>query len=281
MWCSLFFFCGPRLVIDVKPRGEMILKPLDVSAIRRETRHLLVGHDLRYVASVDSTNRLARECTDWKTGTTFITDFQYAGKGRQGKSWEAPAYSSLLLSVSVRLPMGAAPGACTMLASLGSADAIRSTCALSPVLKWPNDVLLGGRKCCGILAEYSPRSSRRVILGIGINVNFDPRAVKTVPGAISTLQVESGGPVSREELAIALFASLDLWYRVLIHRSDRVVDAWAAQLDTIGRPIEVKEQASTWSGMALAIQPDGGLLVRRTDGVERVIYAADVSVRSS
>ncbi len=259
----------------------MILKPLDIPAIRRQTRPLLVGHDLRYVASVDSTNRLARECTNWKTGTTFITDFQYAGKGRQGKSWEAPAYSSLLLSVSVRLPTGAAPGTCTMLASLSAADAIRRTCLLSPVLKWPNDLLLGGRKCCGILAEYSPGFARRVILGIGINVNFDPRAVDTLPGAISTLQEECGRPVSREELAVALFTSLDLWYRILIHRSDRVVDAWATQLDTIGRPIEVKEQASTWSGMALAVQPDGGLVARRTDGVERVIYAADVSIRSS
>jgi len=280
MWCSLFLFV-PQLVNDVTPRGEMSLKPLDVPAIRRQTRHLLVGHDLRYVASVDSTNRLARECTDWKTGTTFITDFQSAGKGRQGKSWQAPAYSSLLLSVSVRLPSGAAPGAGAMLASLSSAEAIRRTCSLSPVLKWPNDVLLGGRKCCGILAEYSPGFSRRVILGIGINVNVDPRAVETLPGAVSTLQEESGGPVSREALAIALFTSLDLWYRVLIHSSDLVVDAWAAQLDTIGRPIEVKEQASTWSGMALAVQPDGGLLARRTDGVERVIYAADVSIRSS
>lgn len=273
--------CGALLVTDPNSRGEAILKPLNIPVIRRQTRNLLVGRDLRYVASVDSTNRLARECIDWRTGTTFITDFQSAGKGRQGKSWEAPAYSSLLLSVLVRLPSGAAPGACTMLASLSAAEAIRRTCPLSPVLKWPNDVLLGGRKCCGILAEYSPGFSRRVILGIGLNVNFDPRAVETFPSAISTLQGESGGPVSREELAIALFTSLDLWYRVLIHRTDQVVDAWAAQLDTIGRPIEVKEKASTWSGMALAVQPDGGLLARRTDGVECVIYAADVSIRSS
>ncbi len=273
--------CRALLADDVKPRRETLLKPLDIPAIRRETRHLLIGHDLRYATSVHSTNRQGRECMDWRTGTTFMTDYQYAGKGRQGKSWEAPPYSSLLLSVLVRLPRGAPAGACTMLASLSAAEAIRRICPLSPVLKWPNDVLIGGRKCCGILAEYSPGCSRRVLLGIGINVNFDPRAVESVPGSLSTLQEESGAPVSREELAIALFTSLDLWYRVLIHRSDQVVDAWAAQLDTIGRPIEVKEQAGAWSGIALAVQSDGGLVARRMDGVERIIYAADVSIRSS
>lgn len=256
--------------------------PLRVDAIRQRVEGLLIGSDLRYYPVVESTNGIARDllADDWQNGTAILTDFQEVGRGRQGRSWVAPPGSSLLMSVVVMMPEGALVGDSVMLGALAVADSVTEVTGLSLELKWPNDVLAGSRKVCGILAESSYQGSQTcVILGMGINVNFDPQDHPAIPETATTLQKELGRPVSREALAVALFNRLDLWYRCLTQDAEAVYSAWASRLQTLGAPLLVVDGSGTWEGIATGVRRDGGLLVRDNNGVTRSVYAADVSIR--
>ncbi|HEX6510434.1 MAG TPA: biotin--[acetyl-CoA-carboxylase] ligase [Chloroflexota bacterium] len=255
---------------------------LNVDAVRKRTRGLTIGSDMRYQPSVDSTNRLALELPDgdWRTGTVIITDFQEAGRGRTGRSWVAPPESSLLLTVMFRRPTATSSVDYVMLAALAVRDAIQRVTGLTVALKWPNDVLVCSRKVCGILSEHvCERSGDRIVVGIGVNVNLAEHGSEIIPPSATSLDRELGMPVNREELTVALMETLNLWYGVLTHQSDGVYRAWSAALKSVGREVLVAEPAATWTGTAIEARRDGGLIVRTADGLTRTVYAADVSIR--
>jgi BirA family biotin operon repressor/biotin-[acetyl-CoA-carboxylase] ligase len=254
--------------------------PLDVDKIAASVRSLGLRPELRYIPATGSTNRLARElgAADWRHGTVVITDFQSAGRGRMGRAWEAPAGTSLLLSIILELPEGASTAEALMVASLAVADAVEDVTELRPSLKWPNDILLSGKKVCGVLAEYAEQDGRRrLIVGIGLNVNFNPELAGIADA--SSLSAEAGRTISREQTAIALFNRLDMWYLSFTEEPDKLFDNWAQRLVTIGSPVVVIESDLTWYGQAVGVLRNGGLQVRTPGGEVRAVYAADVSVR--
>ena len=170
------------------------------------------GRPYRHVATCASTQRLLE--ADAPEGAVVVAELQTEGRGRLGRRWLAPAGSSLLFSLllrprvrSDRLPE------LSLVAGRAVADAIAATAELQPTLKHPNDVLLGGRKVCGILAEAT---NGRVVVGIGINVNQTEAElpVDTVTPATS-LRVELGRPLPRAPLLVEVLASLE-----------RAYDAW-------------------------------------------------------
>jgi BirA family biotin operon repressor/biotin-[acetyl-CoA-carboxylase] ligase len=264
------------------PYGQRGHPQLDVAAIRAAVRCGAIGSDLRYLPSIDSTNRLARDLRDgsWRHGTVILADYQRAGRGRRDRSWMAPPGSSLLLSILLRATPDVRLTDAVAVAALAACDAIRDVTGLQAPVKWPNDILVDGRKVCGILAELATRpGAAKLIVGLGMNVNFDPSDVPDLPPATTSLQQASGRTVSREELAAALFNGFDLWYGYLTREPETVFGAWASRLDTIGRPVLVSDIRGTWQGMATGVQRDGALLVRDSEGTTHGIYAADISVR--
>jgi BirA family biotin operon repressor/biotin-[acetyl-CoA-carboxylase] ligase len=255
---------------------------LSIDDIRSRVVGCSVGRDLRYFPVVDSTNRVAADLPpgDWSSGTTVLADFQEAGRGRSGRSWVAPTGTSLMLSVIFRREPEVAPADYVMMVALAARDAIVGATDMDVHLKWPNDLLAHDRKVAGILGESSTQNGiDRVILGVGINVNFGDAAGDILPDTATSLDRATGRTISREELAAGLIRSLDLWYRGLTHRSDDIFDAWAAALDTVGLPVSIQDSGTTWNGIALGVQRDGGLLVETNDGSVRCVYAGDVSVR--
>lgn len=252
-----------------------------MARIAQATSGLAIGSELRYFPEVDSTNRLAAELAPghWRSGTILLTDFQTGGRGRRGRRWIAPAGTSLLLSLFLDLGGLPAPPEAMMMAALAVADAVSEHTSLNCDLKWPNDVLVCGRKCCGVLAEYLGTEPGRLIIGIGINVNFDPQ-IAGLPRTATTLSAQTGHPVSREDLAIRLCKWLDLWYRSFTVSPDDVFVAWASRLDIVDRSVQVSDSDGSWSGVVTAVRRDGALTARRDDGVVRTLYAADVSVRT-
>ncbi len=232
---------------------------------------------MSYFPSVDSTNRIARELAIGHGGVV-LTDYQQAGRGRRGRTWSAPPNSSLLLSVLLAVPGGSLPGDVMTAAALAVSDAMRDETGLAVDLKWPNDILVGGRKVCGILAERDPVTAL-IIVGIGLNVNFSPDPSDPLAVAATSLCRELGRVVDRELLAIALLTRLNLWYRMLTERPDMVHEAWAARLAIVGRSLEVHDISGVWSGVAVEVQRDGALRVRDERGEIRTLYAADVSIR--
>jgi BirA family biotin operon repressor/biotin-[acetyl-CoA-carboxylase] ligase len=256
------------------------MTPLDVARIRRETADLALRPDVRYVPETDSTNRMAAALRpgEWRSGTAILTDYQRAGKGRQGRSWQAPPGTGLLLSILLHLPPPILASDGLMVGALAIADAIADVASLAPAIKWPNDVLIRGLKVCGVLAEFSEQADqRRLVLGIGLNVSVDPTALG-VAGATS-VSAEAGHDISREDLAVALFKRLDMWYCALTEEPDAVFAAWRGRLETLGHPVIVLEAGSTWHGEAVGVHRNGGLQVRTAGGEIRTVYAADVSLR--
>jgi BirA family transcriptional regulator, biotin operon repressor / biotin---[acetyl-CoA-carboxylase] ligase len=255
---------------------------LDIAVIRDLLAGSQFARDLRYVPEMDSTNRAAAEIPDgqWQDGTAIFTDHQTSGRGRRGRIWTSAPGRSILVSVLFSVPPGAAPHELLFVAGLSVADALVEA-GVPARLKWPNDVHVGGRKIAGILSEFSEAAgSRRVVLGMGINVNVPPDELARYGGASSVL-AETGKLASREKLAANLLFHLDMWYRCLTREPDRVFEDWTSRLDTIGAQVDVSGAAGTWSGTAVRVLRDGGLVVDKPGGERRIVYAADVSIRST
>ena len=177
------------------------------------------GHVYRYAEITDSTQRMLAE--DDPEGAIAVAEEQAEGRGRLGRAWEAPAGTSVLVSVLL-LPAVEAPRLpeLSLVAGGAVAQAIAEVAGLEPVIKFPNDVLVGGRKVAGILAESS---EGRVVLGIGVNANQTleqlPTDVKIEP---TSLRLELGGPVSRARLLAVILLQLE-----------RAYDAWVPITGTL------------------------------------------------
>ena len=167
------------------------------------------GGVYRYETSCASTQRLLRE--DDPEGAVAVANEQTEGRGRLGRSWHAPPRTSVLVSVLLRPPVEPARlPELSLVAGGAVAEAIADVTGLQPAIKFPNDVLVGGRKVAGILAESS---EGRVVLGIGVNVNQTreqlPADAQTEP---TSLHVEIGEPVDRAALLVAILARLETAY---------------------------------------------------------------------
>ncbi len=191
-----------------------------------------------------------------------VADHQTAGRGRLGRTWEAPAGASLLMSVLLRpdLPIERRHLVTAAVALAGAAAIDEAT----PVLKWPNDLLIGDRKVAGVLAEVDGNA---VVVGIGINLNWDgdPPA-----GGVAVNQVV-GHPVDRDEVLAALLRELETRYG----RWDTVAAEYRRRCATIHREVRVEMTDETFTGVATDVNDDGHLLV--DVGVcLRTVSAADV-----
>jgi BirA family transcriptional regulator, biotin operon repressor / biotin---[acetyl-CoA-carboxylase] ligase len=256
--------------------------PFDAEKVQAAAEHLVIGSDLRYFPVVDSTNRAASDLPagSWRHGTVVVADYQEAGRGRLQRTWVAPPGSSLLVSILLAPPADVAPSDLMMVAAVAVADAIREVSGLQAELKWPNDVLLEGRKLGGILAERSEQQGKgRVVLGIGLNLNFDPRDCSALADSSTSLQLALGHSVEREAVALALFKYCELWYGYLTRDPNSVFSTWAARLQTVGHAVLVSGTDRRWQGVATGVQRDGALLVRDDKGETHAVYAADVSIR--
>ena len=176
------------------------------------------GHVYRYAESTDSTQRMLAE--DAAEGAVAVAEVQTDGRGRLGRAWEAPAGTSVLVSVLL-LPAVEAPRLpeLSLVAGGAVAQAIAEVTGLEPAIKFPNDILVRSRKVAGILAESS---EGRVVLGIGVNVNQTleqlPTDVKTEP---TSLRLELGGPVSRAQLLATILLQLELAYDAWVTGTSR------------------------------------------------------------
>lgn len=246
----------------------------------------IVGRELRFFASVGSTNDLLKEAARSGAieGLVYVADEQVAGRGRRGRSWAAPSGTSLLSSVLLR--PGWLPAAdaflLTMLAAVAAAEAIEQCSGLTVGLKWPNDLQIGPRKLGGILVEteLSDIELNWVVIGCGINVNWDPRSIPELSATATSLSAELGRPLDRRALLQALLCRLDA--RLLeLRRGARTAlwQDWRARLVTLGQPVRVETPQGALDGEAIDVTLDGGLVLRDRDGQQHTITAGDVSIR--
>lgn len=248
---------------------------LDVDAVHAQLQADAFPWSVRHVPECSSTQDLAAEAAAVGQGAGLVvsTDFQRSGRGRRGASWVAPRGTALLVSILLE-PAAALLPLCPLLAGIAVVDGIASCSGLRAELKWPNDVMVGGRKLAGILVQHPP--GRLVIIGIGVNVSLEAGAFP--PGVRATsLSLEAGRPVGREPLLAAILTALSSAVtRAAGAGPTSVLDAWRGRSSMIGRRIVFEDGGRERSGVAEALMEDGALLVRLADGTPERLVAGEV-----
>ena len=242
----------------------------------------IIGRELVFFDETDSTNLRARELGDngHPEGTVVIADRQTAGKGRLGRYWASPPAVNLYTSILLRPPILPYDGPqLTFLSAVAVARAVEEIGGLRPLVKWPNDVLLGGRKVAGLLNEMNAETEgvRYIVLGIGVNLNMRPEQFPDdLRYPATSLAIETGREFSRLSFARALYRHLDSLYgEYLVSGFPPVIRAWEEMCDLIGRDVEVDCQSRLIRGRVEGLDTDGGLLVRAEGTLEKIL-AGDV-----
>ncbi len=256
---------------------------LTAETITRELPTRLIGRRVMAYPRLGSTNDEAKRlaAAGEPEGTLVIAEEQTAGRGRLQRTWWAPPGTALLMSLIFRPNL--APHQAqrlTMLCSLAICDAITETTGLAPAVKWPNDVLLHGRKVCGILTELGIEDARLayVVVGMGINVNVDFSGAGELARTATSLAQELGHEVSRLELLRAILVSIEGRYARL-RAGESPHTEWSERLATLGQRVVVTTPTEQWRGVAAGVDTDGALLLRDEEGVLRRILAGDVTLR--
>lgn len=227
--------------------------------------------------TMEVARKLAREGAP--EGTVVIADVQTAGRGRLGRPWLSP-WGSLAMSVILKPSLDCVPGM-VMIASLAVLKAIEKMAGLTCAIKWPNDVLIGGKKVCGILIESETAANQvnHVILGIGVNINFEPSVYPEISEIATSISHELGREVDREEFTCTLLCELERLYLGL-RTGDyvSVYKQWRKRLETLGKLVTVKGGQHVEKGRAEDVSEKGSLLLRRADGSLIEIMAGDVTI---
>lgn len=257
-------------------------KSLSAEEITRGLDTRVLGRRVVYHYRVASTNDVAKQMADAgePEGTLVIADEQTAGRGRLGRAWIAPPRASILMSLILRPHLEPRQAARVMMAvSLGACDGIRAATGLEPQIKWPNDILLRGKKCGGILAEASTSGERidYVIVGLGLNVNFAAESVEEIPADATTLADELGQPVRRAPLTQNLLRAIERYYLKLC-AGENLREVWIARLITLKQRVRAQTTGGAEEGVAEDFDADGALLLRRADGSLVRLIAGDVTL---
>lgn len=252
----------------------MSLAALDWRAVAALRTGNWLGNHIIYREHLDSTNTLAASLIPMQAprGTVLVTDHQTAGRGRLGRRWIAGANASLTFTAVLGpiTPAWAVPMVC----GLATGDALSSV-GIASALKWPNDVLVGDKKCAGILIEARNVDGVPWLLaGIGINVrDADP----ALPDA-TYLDAHTPRPLRREDLLVAVLAALQRWCVAIDADPDAVREAWRGRLVTLGQLVTVQTPAGVLEGLAETISAEGALQVRDTVGALHDVHAGDVTL---
>jgi BirA family biotin operon repressor/biotin-[acetyl-CoA-carboxylase] ligase len=202
-----------------------------------------------------------------KEGAVICAETQTKGKGRLGRHWASPEGSGLYFSVILRPTLSSTEvSRLTLLSAVAVAEAIRKVTGLDAQIKWPNDILIKGKKVCGILTELNGdiERVRFVVVGIGINVNA---ALNRLPENATSLKAQTGSKVNRIELFREVLRSMDEWYAKLTRDGfDEMIERWKELSFTIGRKIKINDHHVTVEGQAVGLDEYGGLLIKKSDG---------------
>jgi BirA family biotin operon repressor/biotin-[acetyl-CoA-carboxylase] ligase len=242
----------------------------------------LFGRKLYAFERIDSTNNCARTLADVgaEEGTVVVAEFQTEGRGRLGRSWAAEPRSNLLFSVLIRPSLSLEQaGILPFYAAVAIARAVEPLVHQRVECKWPNDLLLGGKKFCGILVESTTQEGRlgHAILGIGLNVN--QRAFPdTIANRATSLLREQKKAVDRKTLFHTILMEMESLYEVIRSgASESILTEWLSRCTMIGKEVAVRSGDEVVHGRALSIQDTGALVLETQTGVS-TFFAADVSI---
>ena len=265
----------------LKTAGDILSQAEILSSIRGSW----AGREILYLDEVDSTNTAAKKAAENGAvhGTLVVSERQTGGKGRRGRAWDSPRGTGIFMTLILRPNMAPVHASMlTLVAALAVADGIRECTGAESLIKWPNDIVMSGKKVCGILTEMSadPDCINYVAVGIGINVNMEefPEEIRGVAASIFT---ETGKKTKRSLLISAVMAAFERYYEVFMKTTDMsgLLEDYNGKLANCGRTVRVLDPAGEYSGTAIGIDREGELLVEMEDTTVRRVLSGEVSVR--
>lgn len=270
-------------------RGYRLLEESDLLspiAMKKVLNTDVFGKRYVYMDTIESTNLEARRLANQgaEEGTVVVTEEQAAGRGRLSRGWYSPFGKGLWFSLILRpdfLPSEASK--CTLMAAVALTKAFHKMGLVDAGIKWPNDILVNGRKLVGILTEMSGSMEEisYIVMGIGINVKTKQEELPEEIKHIATSLLMEGIDIERTEAFKIVLEELEhQYYEVLDRGFEETLQEWRQLSVTLGQEIEVRTPGDTYEGIALDIDEDGNLLVKTMNGdIERII-AGDISIRS-
>ncbi len=272
----------------VKNRGYLLVPEEEVYG-RHELESRMdtdwAGRPVFYYDELASTNLQAKLDAENGAGegTLIVADMQTAGRGRKGKGWSSPAgtnvYFTLILKPDYDVEQASMV---TLVMGMAVAEGIRATCGVDARIKWPNDIVAGGRKLCGMLAEMSVEREfiHYVVVGVGINVKEQVFPEEIADTATSLWQ-ECGRKVSRGQLIVNVMKAFEARYKVFCGSCSLsgLVEEYNGMLVNKNREVRVLDPKGEFRGVSRGINEKGELLVEQEDGSVTAVYAGEVSVR--
>ena len=259
----------------LKTAGDILSQAEILSSIRGSW----AGREILYLDEVDSTNTAAKKAAENGAvhGTLVVSERQTGGKGRRGRAWDSPRGTGIFMTLILRPNMAPVHASMlTLVAALAVADGIRECTGAESLIKWPNDIVMSGKKICGILTEMSadPDCINYVAVGIGINVNMEefPEEIRGVAASIFT---ETGKKTKRSLLISAVMAAFERYYEVFMKTTDMsgLLEDYNGKLANCGRTVRVLDPAGEYSGTAIGIDREGELLVEMEDTTVRRVLS--------
>lgn len=272
----------------VRRKGYRIVKtPEKITAdeLRLGLTTKFIGKNLHYEETVDSTQKIAHRLAydDAPEGTVIIAEEQVSGRGRMARRWHSPKYTGIWMSIILRpnISLPKAPQL-TLLTAVAIVQAIEELTGLLPEIKWPNDILIKGKKVTGILTELEAESDRinSIIIGIGINVNQTKEDFPSDLEQIATsLLLEKGEKVSRADLIKGIFTNLEKLYLLYLEEGFLPIKLlWESYAISIGKKITARTLTQSIIGKALGITDDGVLMIEDDHGNIHHVYSADIEL---
>jgi len=278
---------GYQIESSSKKGYQLISCPENLIAeeVRRGLNCQEIGREILVFPVLDSTNIKAKELgrKGYPDGTVIIAEEQNNGKGRMGRDWYSPGRTGLWFSILLRpeIPPIRAPFL-TIIASIAVVKAIkRIDTGIKPEIKWPNDILIQGKKVCGILSELSADLGKikYTVVGIGINVNQKNFPTGLLDKA-SSLKKHTGYRIDRTVLMRSVLEFFERGYQQLeLQEYNRILDEWKSYLKIVGREVFVYNGSEKVEGKVIGISSQGELILQDKNGTNHYFWAGDVSLR--
>jgi BirA family biotin operon repressor/biotin-[acetyl-CoA-carboxylase] ligase len=261
---------------------------LSIKEIRAGLSNLnvTIGTEILFFPLIGSTNTMAAglAAKGQREGTVIIADSQTEGRGRRGRTWVSPAGKNLYLSIIVRPGMPPKDASIlTFMSAVACATAIQRLSTVPVSIKWPNDLMVAGKKIGGILTEMKADADSidYAVIGIGINLNLASSDMpENIRDTATSVMLQTGLPQSRTEFALEIIQSMDYWYAILLESGKRrIIESWQRLSSTTGRSVTVTTGEVKLTGLAEGIDTEGLLILRLGDNSVMKISSGDVNIR--
>jgi BirA family biotin operon repressor/biotin-[acetyl-CoA-carboxylase] ligase len=274
---------------SVSRKGYRLISSPDLLTEEEIKKHIKtneIGNKIIHFDSIDSTNTKAKELADHGEahGTVIVSEEQISGRGRLGRSWTSPKHKGIWFSIILRPDIN--PAIVAKTTQVGAAAVVKAgqEMGIDFMIKWPNDIILNEKKICGILTEMSAEINNihYIVIGIGINANLDdedfPQELKE---KASSIKIETGKKIDRKELCARIINNFETLYNGFIEDGKGLDSILVCRERSIliGKIVNVIKAGSTYQAIALDINDEGELVVKKENGDIENLFSGEISVR--